>query len=77
MLTPCKADQHWVVVELCDEIRIESFEISIWEFFSGIVRDVVLSVADDVDTPSWDKVGSFVGRNVRGVQASRLLRRFS
>lgn len=67
MLTPCKAGEHWVIVELCDEIRIESFEIAVWEFFSGIVRDIKISAEDD---EGWKEVASFVGRNVRGVQVS-------
>ena len=93
MLTPCKADQHWVVVELCDEIRVEAIEIAVWEFFSGVVRDVRVSVggadededddSDDDDndkevsgsskdrTNKWVEVGSFVGKNVRGVQVGR------
>ena len=78
MLTPCKADQHWVVVELCDEIRIEAIELSVWEFFSGIVRDVKVSVGredmeSDTDSESaWQEVGAFVGKNVRGAQVSLL-----
>jgi hypothetical protein len=82
MLTPCKADEHWVVVELCDEIRIEAIEIAVWEFFSGVVREVKVSVGgaeedDDRDgeEPSgissiWEDVGTFIGKNVRGVQVS-------
>lgn len=88
MLTPCKADEHWVVVELCDEIRIEAIEIAVWEFFSGVIRDVRVSVggAEDDDESgdeeeddaasgearrnNWEEVGSFVGKNVRGVQVS-------
>lgn len=84
MLTPCKADEHWVVIELCDEIRIEALEIAVWEFFSGIVRDVRVSVggAEDDDelqeavddgevrgrNTRWKEVGAFIGKNVRGVQ---------
>lgn len=67
MLTPCRAEQHWAVVELCDEIRIEAVELAVWEFFSGIVRSVRVSVADDADG-EWEVVGEFVGKNVRGAQ---------
>jgi hypothetical protein len=83
MLTPCKADEHWVVVELCDEIRVEAIEIAVWEFFSGVVREVEVSVGganddeDDDDSQQgrltdtkWEKVGTFVGKNIRGVQVS-------
>ena len=68
MLTPCRADQHWVVVELCDEIRIEAVEIAVWEFFSSVVREVKVSVDEDGDANQWKEVASFVGKNVRGVQ---------
>jgi len=81
MLTPCKADEHWVVVELCDEIRIEAIEIAVWEFFSGVVREVKVSVGgaeedDEKDgedlhgAATWEDVGTFIGKNVRGVQVS-------
>lgn len=86
MLTPCKADEHWVVVELCDEIRIEAIEIAVWEFFSGVVREVQVSVGganedeEDEDpaqdgenvsrVPKWETVGTFFGKNIRGVQVS-------
>lgn len=69
MLTPCRAEEHWAVVELCDEIRIEAVELAVWEFFSGIVRSVRVSVADDADG-EWEVVAEFVGKNVRGAQVS-------
>jgi len=72
MLTPCKSNQHYVIVELCDEIRIESLEIAVWEFFSGVVRDVKLSVGEDGDEKDWKEVASFVARNVRGAQVRRI-----
>ncbi|WVF71348.1 hypothetical protein IAT40_006151 [Kwoniella sp. CBS 6097] len=86
MLTPCKAKEHWVVVELCDEIRIEAVEVAVWEFFSGVVREVRVSVGgeddeeyeDDPDdgvngrSPKWKEVGSFIGKNIRGVQTFKL-----
>ncbi|RXK39302.1 hypothetical protein M231_03381 [Tremella mesenterica] len=86
MLTPCKADEHWVVVELCDEIRIEALEVAVWEFFSGVVREIRVSVggedAEDGDinedgeirvrSSEWKEVGSFVGKNVRGAQTFTL-----
>lgn len=70
MLTPCKTDEHWVVIELCDEIRIEAIELAVWEFFSGVVREVKVSVGeeDEVDSGEWVEVGAFVGKNVRGAQ---------
>nr|ODO04161.1 hypothetical protein L204_00516 [Cryptococcus depauperatus CBS 7855] len=84
MLTPCKAKEHWVVVELCDEIRIEAVEIAVWEFFSSVVREVRVSVGgedeeeeaarekDEGKSHRWKEVGSFVGKNIRGSQTFTL-----
>lgn len=72
MLTPCKADQHWVIVELCDEIRMEAFEVSVWEFFSGVVREFRVSVGAEEES-EWEEVGLFTGKNVRGAQVSKRL----
>ncbi|CAK9781119.1 unnamed protein product [Cutaneotrichosporon oleaginosum] len=71
MLTPCRAEEHWAVVELCDEIRVEAVELAVWEFFSGIVRSVKVSVADDAEG-EWEVVAEFVGKNVRGAQTFTL-----
>ena len=86
MLTPCKTDEHWVIIELCDEIRVEALDVAAWEFFSGVVRDVRISVGgaeDDGDEEEemvqgpvkgrgskWKEVGAFVGKNVRGTQVN-------
>ncbi|ORY32860.1 UNC-like C-terminal-domain-containing protein [Naematelia encephala] len=73
MLTPCKADQHWVVVELCDEIRIDAIEVASWEFFSGVVREVQVSVGgEEDDEGDWQEVETFIGKNVRGAQVFTL-----
>ncbi|KAJ9118702.1 hypothetical protein QFC22_003922 [Naganishia vaughanmartiniae] len=81
MLTPCSAKEHWVIIELCDDIRIEAIEIGMFEFFSGIVKEVKLSIggADDAsdesqdeDISAWQEVGSFVGKSVRGTQTFTL-----
>lgn len=69
MLTPCRASEHYVVVELCDEIRISAIEVAVWEFFSGVVRSVRLSVGGE-ETEDWKPVGEWIGKNVRGVQVS-------
>lgn len=69
MLTPCKANEHYVIVELCDEIRISAIEIAVWEFFSGVVRTVRLSVGGE-ENEEWKPVGEWIGKNVRGVQVS-------
>lgn len=75
MLTPCSAREHWVIIELCDDIRIEAVEIGMFEFFSGIVKEVRVSIGgadddegDDEAKSEWQEVGNFVGRSIRGTQ---------
>ncbi|KAJ9100767.1 hypothetical protein QFC19_005506 [Naganishia cerealis] len=80
MLTPCSAKEHWVIIELCDDIRIEAVEIGMFEFFSGIVKEVKLSIGgadddeevQDEDKSAWQEVGSFIGKSVRGTQTFTL-----
>lgn len=62
MLTPCSAKEHWVVIELCDEIRIDALEIGMFEFFSGVVKEFVVSVggAEDDDDGEDEEEGEDV-----------------
>jgi hypothetical protein len=76
MLTPCNAKEHWVVIELCDDIRIEAVEIGMFEFFSGVIKEIKVSVetTEDEDEDNtdkndeWQDVGTFHAKNVRGTQ---------
>jgi hypothetical protein len=47
MLSPCassKQEQQFVVVELCEGIRIDTVQLANFEFFSGVVKDFTVSV---------------------------------
>jgi hypothetical protein len=74
MLTPCSAASHYVVIELCDEIRIDTLEVGNFEFFSSVVRDVRVRAGDsegdgrDADYAGWKELGTFRLANLRGVQ---------
>ena len=37
-----------VVVELCDDIQIDTIQLANFEFFSGIFREFAVSVSKDV-----------------------------
>lgn len=77
MLSPCDAaGPQFVVVELCDDIRIDTVQLANFEFFSGVFREFTVSVAKTyaaADAEGWTVVGTYVGKNVRGVQV-RFLR---
>ena len=77
MLSPCatktadgKEESHFVVVELCEDIRIDTVQLANFEFFSGVFKDFTVSVAKTYtpDVPEWTTVGEYRARNIRGVQ---------
>jgi hypothetical protein len=76
MLSPCGAAPQFVVVELCDDIRIDTVQLANFEFFSGVFREFRVSVAKTyagAGAEGWTVVGTYEGKNVRGVQVSLVL----
>ncbi|KAG6829793.1 hypothetical protein H0H92_003448 [Tricholoma furcatifolium] len=71
MLSPCNTQNQFVIVELCEDIRIDTVQLANFEFFSGIFKDFKISVAKtDITTEgAFTEVGIFRARNVRGVQS--------
>jgi Sad1 / UNC-like C-terminal len=70
MLGPCATSKHesqFVVVELCDDIRIDTVQLANFEFFSGVFKDFTVSVAKTY-TSGWTVAGTYKAKNVRGVQ---------
>lgn len=66
MLSPCHAKDQHVVVELCDDIRIDTVQLANFEFFSGVFRKFAVGVS--VDGVEWEHAGEYEAKNVRGVQ---------
>ncbi|TFL01233.1 UNC-like C-terminal-domain-containing protein, partial [Pterulicium gracile] len=62
---------HFVVVELCDDIRIDTVQLANFEFFSGVFKDVTISAAKThpVGKEGWTGAGVYRAKNVRGVQS--------
>ncbi|KAF9018968.1 hypothetical protein BDZ89DRAFT_1073417 [Hymenopellis radicata] len=72
MLSPCNSkDEQFVVVELCDDIRIDTVQLANFEFFSGVFKDFTVSVAKTYTTleEGWTVVETYRADNVRGVQS--------
>ncbi|KAF8817056.1 hypothetical protein BYT27DRAFT_7075657 [Phlegmacium glaucopus] len=73
MLSPCNSpkEKKFVVVELCDDIRIDTVQLANFEFFSGVFKDFSVSVAKtySTDVDGWTHVGTYRAKNVRGVQS--------
>jgi len=73
MLSPCssgKGEEQFVVVELCEDIRIDTVQLANFEFFSGVFKDFSVKVAKTYTTSDegWVLAGTYRGKNVRGVQ---------
>ncbi|KAH8982199.1 UNC-like C-terminal-domain-containing protein [Lactarius hatsudake] len=65
MLSPCAAAPQFVVVELCEDIRIDTVQLANFEFFSGVFKEFTVSVAKTyaTDAEGWTVVGTYVGKN--------------
>ena len=72
MLSPCAEARQFVIVELCEDIRIDTVQLANYEFFSGVFKDFEVSVAKQytTDPKEWVHAGTYRAKNVRGVQVS-------
>ncbi|KIJ51422.1 hypothetical protein M422DRAFT_43956 [Sphaerobolus stellatus SS14] len=70
MLSPCSAQPNFVIVELCEDIRIDTVQLANFEFFSGVFRDFKVSVAQTTaEGQAWVEMGAYRAKNIRGVQS--------
>ena len=71
MLNICSAKNKFFIVELCDDILIDTVVLANFEFFSSMFRTFRVSVSDryPVKLDKWREVGTFEARNSREVQA--------
>ncbi|KAI0076728.1 hypothetical protein K474DRAFT_1200703 [Panus rudis PR-1116 ss-1] len=71
MLSPCSAQNQFVIVELCDDIRIDTVQLANYEFFSGVFKDFSVSVSKryTTDPNDWIPAGTYRAKNIRGVQS--------
>lgn len=71
MLNVCSASDKHLIVELCDDILIDTVVLANYEFFSSIFRTFRVSVSDRYPPKGnkWRDVGVYEARNTRQVQA--------
>lgn len=71
MLNICSAKNKFFIVELCDDILIDTIVLANFEFFSSMFRTFRVSVSDryPVKLEKWRELGTFEARNSREVQA--------
>ena len=71
MLNICAAKNKFFIVELCDDILIDTVVLANFEFFSSMFRTFRVSVSDrfPVKLDKWRDLGTYEARNSREVQA--------
>ncbi|KAK5204394.1 hypothetical protein LTR47_009175 [Exophiala xenobiotica] len=71
MLNECSAQNKYIIMELCDDISIDTIVLANFEFFSSTFRTFRVSVSDKypVKVDKWKTLGTFEARNTRDVQA--------
>ncbi|KAJ2451414.1 hypothetical protein EV183_003640 [Coemansia sp. RSA 2336] len=70
MLNECSAPNKHVVVELCDDILIDTFVLGNYEFFSSTFKDIMVYASDRYPPKDnqWTFIGHFQGTNSRDAQ---------
>ncbi|KAF9575667.1 hypothetical protein EC968_002230 [Mortierella alpina] len=69
MLNKCATKEKFFVVELCEEILVDTFILGNYEFFSSTFKDFVVSVNRyPPREDGWSILGYFQARNTRDAQ---------
>ncbi|OLN81521.1 Uncharacterized protein slp1 [Colletotrichum chlorophyti] len=70
MLFECSAQNKFVIVELSDDILIDTVVLANFEFFSSMIRQFRVSVSDryPVKPDKWKDLGTFEAKNSRDIQ---------
>ncbi|KAJ1835611.1 hypothetical protein LPJ63_000956 [Coemansia sp. RSA 2711] len=70
MLNECSARNKHVVIELCDDILLDTFVLGNYEFFSSTFKDLIVYVSDRYPPKDgrWTQIGHFQAYNSRDAQ---------
>lgn len=81
MLSPCPQQggkltggSQYVIVELCEEIKIDTIVLANYEFFSNMFKKFRVTAARQLTgrESDWKQLGVFRARNIRGQQVFRI-----
>ncbi|KAK1756241.1 UNC-like C-terminal-domain-containing protein [Echria macrotheca] len=70
MLLECRSKNKFVIVELSDDILVDTVVLANFEFFSSMIRKFRVSVSDRYPPKAdkWVDLGTFEARNSRDIQ---------
>ncbi|KAI7880455.1 hypothetical protein K492DRAFT_187885 [Lichtheimia hyalospora FSU 10163] len=74
MLNKCSANKY-VIINLCEEILIDTIVLANFEFFSSTFKDFRVYVADRYPTNDWKLLGQWQARNTRDLQVFKVTNR--
>lgn len=70
---PCAASRKYVIIELCEEIKIDLISMANYEFFSSTFRKLRFSGSDKLltspDSKAWGLLGEVEASNTRVLQS--------
>ena len=71
MLNECSVEKKFLILDLCEDILIDTIVLANYEFFSSIFRTFRVSVSDryPLKLEKWKELGTFEARNTREIQA--------
>lgn len=71
MLFTCSQENKFVIVELSEDILVDTIVLANFEFFSSMIRTFRVSVSDKypVKMEKWKDLGTFQARNSRDIQS--------
>ena len=71
MLSECATENKFLIVELSEDIWIDTIVLANYEFFSSMIRTFHVSVSDryPVKMEKWKDLGVYEARNSRDIQA--------
>ncbi|RBA09884.1 hypothetical protein FPRO05_05820 [Fusarium proliferatum] len=70
LLFECSAKEKWFIVELSDDVYIDTVVLANFEFFSSMIQTFTVSVSDryPVKRDEWKQIGVFQAENSRAIQ---------
>ncbi|CAO3618595.1 unnamed protein product [Cunninghamella echinulata] len=71
LLNKCHANK-FVVINLCEEILIDTIVLANFEFFSSTFKDFRVYVANNYPTNDWKLLGQWKARNTRDLQVFKV-----
>ncbi|RKF60231.1 putative sad1 unc domain protein [Erysiphe neolycopersici] len=71
MLSECSVVNKFIIIELSEDIWIDTVVLANYEFFSSMIRTFRVSVSDryPIKMDKWKEVGTYEARNSREIQA--------